>query len=76
MKIREEITKIEAKNTIEKSIKQGVDFFLKKEETKLINLARFTKKKRERTQIRKIRNKKEYSKHLDANRLDNQFGQI
>ena len=70
-KIREQITKIETKNTIEK-INETKSWFFEKINKFDKPLARFTKKKRERTQLNKIRNEKEYSEQLHANKLDNQ----
>ena len=58
IKIRAEINKIESKKTIQK-INESKSWFF--EETKKIekSLIRFIKKKRERTQINKIRNEEE-----------------
>ena len=85
IKIKEEINKIETQKTIEKINKTKSWFF---ENVNKIDkpLARLTKKRRERTQITKIRNEKgeitmdtaeiqkpmkEYYEQLYANKLDN-----
>ena len=58
IKIREEINEIEIQKTIEKISKTKIFFF---EKVNKIDkpLARLTKKRREKTQINKIRNEKE-----------------
>ena len=85
LKIREEINKIEIKKTIEK-INKTKSWFFKRLNNINKPLARLTKKKRERTQINKVRNEKgdittnttevqktirEYYDQLYANKLDN-----
>ena len=57
LKIREEINKIEIKKTIEK-INKTKSWFFKRLNNINKPLARLTKKKRERTQINKVRNEK------------------
>ena len=85
MKIRAEINEIETKKTIEK-INKAKSCFFKKINKIDKPLARLIKKKRERTQINKIRNEKgevtmdtaeiqniirDYYKQLCANKMDN-----
>ena len=57
IKIKEEINKIEIKKTIEK-INQNKSLFFEKVNKIDKLLARLTKKRREKTQINKIRNEK------------------
>ena len=59
IKIKEEINKIEIQKTIEKN--QIKSWFFEKVKNIGKLLARLTKKKRERTQVNKIRNEKEKS---------------
>ena len=63
IKIKEEINKIETQKTIEKSNKTKRWFF-EKVNTMDKPLARLTQKRRERTQIIKIRNEKEKSQRI------------
>ena len=88
IKIRAEINEIKTRKTIEKKNKTNIWFF---EQVNKIGKpsARLTKKKREKTQISKIRNEsedittdcteikrivKEYCEQLYANKLDNLDG--
>ena len=85
MKIRAEINEIESKKTIAK-INKTKSWFFEKINKIDKSLARLIKKKRERTQINKIRNEKgettndtteiqkiiwDYYKQLYANKMDN-----